>query len=119
MTQREMYNMIIGFANGTIEVSNEDKTNIVEFCNGRIAQIDKKNANATSKPKKATEEQIAMREAIVEYLKTVERASVAEIMLAINASSNQKVTGNVNQLRKQGIIAEPVKEKKINYYSLV
>lgn len=112
MTQREMFNEIIAMAKVN------DRADIVEFCEGRIAQIDKKNASSSSKPKKATDEQIAMRESIVEYLKTVERASVAEIMLAINASSNQKVTGNVNQLRKQGIIASPIKEKKINYYSL-
>lgn len=112
MTQREFFNEIITLA------TENNRADIVEFCEGRVTQLDKKNASSSSKPKKVTEEQTAMRNAILEYLSTVERASVSEIMVAIGASSNQKVTGNLTQLRKLGKVADPVKEKKINYYSL-
>ena len=112
MTQREFFNEVI-----TIATENE-REDLVIFAQGRIAQIDKKNASSTSKPKKVSEEQVAMRNAILEYLGTVEKASVSEIMVAIGATSNQKVTGNITQLRKLGKIAEPVKIKKVNYYSL-
>lgn len=113
MTLKEMYGEIINLA---IENDRED---IVTFCEGRIEQINKKNAKAKSSDKKLTDEQIAIRSAIVEYLKTVDKASVGQICVAIGVSSNQKVTGNLTQLKKQGIVAEPIKEKKVNYYSLV
>ena len=112
MTQREFFNEVI-----TMATANE-REDLVEFAKGRIEQINKKNANATSRPKKVTEEQTALRSAILEYLGTVEKASVSEIMVAIGATSNQKVTGNISQLRKLGKVAEPTKIKKVNYYSL-
>lgn len=112
MTQREFFNEVITIANGM------NRADLVEFANGRIAQLDKKNASSTSKPKKVSEEQIALRKSITDYLATVEKASVAEICMALGITSSPKVTGNLMQLKKQGIVSEPTKVKQINYYSL-
>lgn len=112
MTQRMYFEEVIKIAT---ELGRED---LVEFSNGRIAQLDKKNANSTSKPKKVSEEQIALRKSITDYLATVEKASVSEICMALGITSSPKVTGNLMQLKKQGVVSEPIKVKQINYYSL-
>lgn len=113
MTLRDYYNEIIALA------TENEREDIIAFCEDRIAKIDKKNASSKGSEKKLTDEQIAIRKAIVEYLSTVDKASVGQICVAIGISSNQKVTGNLTQLKKQGVVAEPIREKKVNYYSLV
>lgn len=109
MTQREFFNEVIAIANGM------DRADLVEFANGRIAQLDKKNASSTSKSKKLSDEQISMRDAILEYLGTVEQATVAEISVAIGCSSSQKVTGNLTQLVKADRVTSEKGKKSMVY----
>jgi len=108
MTQRDYYNAIIALA------TENGRDDLVDFCNGRVAVLDKKAEN-----KKATKNQEANEElkgVIVEVLKTFEEpATVSEIMAkdtALSALSNQKVSAVLRLMIADEVVVKTTDKKK-------
>ncbi len=106
MTNREFYVAVI---NG--ELNDE----IVAKAHEEIAKLDKRNASRKGKSSKRTLENVAVKNAIVEYLKGVEdRKSATEIGENVGISMN-KASSLCVQLRKEGVVdAEVIKNAKGN-----
>ena len=106
MTNREFYVAVI---NG--EMNDE----IVAKAHEEIAKLDRRNANRKGKTSKRTLENVAVKNAIVEYLKGVdERKSATEIGYNVDISTN-KASSLCVQLRKEGIVdADTIKNAKGN-----
>ena len=74
----------------------------LEFLDGRISQVEKKNASGANADRKPTKTQLAnegIKEQIVEYLRSAEApVTIGEIGKAIGIESNQKVSALVTQM---------------------
>ena len=111
-TQREFFNDIIALA----EANN--RTDIVEFAQGRIAVLDKKSTSRTTS--KNQEQNEALKVAIVDTLRTIGSGRVITIQNAnaeLGGYSNQKITALVRQLVEAGTVIKTV-EKKSSIFSL-
>ena len=108
MTQRDFYNEIIALA------KDNDRNDIVEFAEGRIAVLDKKSAN--KKPTKTQEENEVLKDTIVEVLAQFENgATVSEVLVADDAFkglSNQKVSALLKQLVDEKRVVKSTDKKK-------
>ena len=104
ITNREMFNEVIELAKGN------GRQDIVEWANGRIAQLDKKSANR--KPAAEKEENIELTNAIVNVLEgATEKMSTTEIGSAIGISTS-KATSLLKGLVASGkVTREAVKGK--------
>lgn len=111
MTQRDFYNEIIELAKAN------EREDIVEFCEGRIAILDKKTAN--KKPTKTQEENETLKGVILNVL-TTEGVTVSELQAkddALKVLSNQRVSALLRQLIADGKVVKEVDKKK-SYFSL-
>lgn len=85
------------------------RTDLVEFVDGRIEQIEKKNKSASG-DRKPTEKQIeneAIKSEILKYLPTENDLTVGEMIKEIPACdglSSSKVTALIHQLVKSGAV---------------
>ena len=112
MTQRDFYNEIIALA------KDNDRNDIVEFAEGRIAVLDRKAEN--KKPTKTQEENEGIKTEILNVL-TNEGATVTEIQsksIVLGDLSNQRVSALLRQLIADGKVVKTVDKKK-SYFSLV
>lgn len=111
MTQKDFYNEMVAIFKGM------DRNDLVEFCEGRIAVLDKKSAN-----KKATatqEANVGIKAEILEVL-TNEGATVTDIQAkseTLSALSNQKVSALLRQLVESGQVVKTIDKKKA-FFSL-
>ena len=106
MTQRDYFNEIIALAKAN------DRQDIVEFAEGRIAVLDKKAAN--KKATKTQEENVALFEVIKGVL-TAEGQTVTEIMAkdaTLSTLSNQKVSALLRLMVADGVAKKEVDKKK-------
>ena len=111
MTQRDFYKEIIALAEAN------DRADIVEFAEGRIAVLDKKAGN--KKPTKTQEENEVLKGVILDTL-TNEGVTVTELQSKadeLSALSNQRVSALLRQLVVEGKVAKNVDKKK-SYFSL-
>ena len=111
MTQRDFYNEIIALA------KDNDRNDIVEFAEGRIAVLDRKTAN--KKPTKTQEENEVLKGVILNTL-TNEGVTVTDLQSKneeLSALSNQRVSALLRQLIADGKVVKAVDKKK-SYFSL-
>lgn len=96
-----------------------DNAEAVEVLQKMKASIEKK--AGTSKPTKVQIENETTKTAILDFLASVERATVKDIILGAagcGEMSSQKITALVSALVKDNKVARVV-EKKVAYFSLV
>jgi hypothetical protein len=108
MTQRDFFNEIIALAKAN------DRDDIVEFAEGRIAVLDKK--KASSKMTKTQEENVCIKNILAEVVGTfAEGATVTEILKAddrLADLSNQKVSALLRQMVEEGKVVKTTDKKK-------
>ena len=103
-----------------IELAKEnDRDDLVAFCEDRIDKLSRKTANGEKKPTKAQIENEGIKETILEVLSDLENpATVSEIMTDGRIEiSSQKLTTLLTQLRKAEKVVR-TEEKGRAYYSL-
>lgn len=112
-TQRDFYNEIIALA------KDNDRLDIVEFAEGRIEQLDKKNTN--KKPTKTQELNVGLKDTIVATLNTIGLPATVTAIMKFDATlgeqSNQKITALLKQLVDSGEVVKTI-EKKVSYFSV-
>jgi len=111
MTQRDFYNEIIALA------KDNDRNDIVEFAEGRIAVLDKKTAN--KKPTKTQEENEVLKGVILNTL-TNKGVTVTDLQSKneeLSALSNQRVSALLRQMIADGKVVKTVDKKK-SYFAL-
>ena len=109
-TQKDFYNDIIKV------VSEVGRTDLAEFCEGRIAVLDKKTASRSKKVNEANE---SIKATILDVLATME-GTVTEIQKAndvLGELSNQKVSTMARQLKDSGKVSKRMEGRK-SIYSL-
>lgn len=101
-------------------VEREGRTDLVEFIDGRIAQLEKK----SSSPKKPTERQkenVVLKAEILDYLMQVaEPLCIKDIQAGIESLAkltNQRISHLLTDLVKAGEV-EKTYVKKVPYYSI-
>lgn len=108
-TKREFFNELL------VLVETQEQR---EFIEKELALLDKKSASrGTTANQKANE---TYKNLIVEYLKTVEKATITELqenIEEISEFSNQKVSSLLTQLVKAESV-ERIKEKKATYFKI-
>ena len=112
MTIRDYFNEVIELAKAN------DRDDLVEFAESRIAVLDKKSAN--KKPTKTQEENEGIKAEILTNL-TEEGVTVTELQSKsdmLGGLSNQKVSALLRQLSSEGKVAKTVDKKKA-YFSLI
>ena len=111
MTQRDYFNEIIALAKAN------DRDDLAEFCEGRIAVLDRKAGN--KKPTKTQEENEVLKGVILDTL-TNEGVTVTDLQAkdeTLSGLSNQRVSALLRQLVVEGKVAKVVDKKK-SYFSL-
>ena len=111
MTQRDYFNEIIALAKAN------DRNDLVEFAEGRIAVLDKKSAN--KKPTKTQEENEVLKGVILATL-TNEGVTVTDLQSKneeLSALANQRVSALLRQMIAEGKVVKTVDKKK-SYFSL-
>ena len=111
MTQRDYFNEIIELAKAN------EREDIVEFAEGRIAVLDKK--SSSKKPTKTQEENEVLKGVIMGAL-TVDGVTVTELQgkdETLGSLSNQRVSALLRQLIADGKVVKNVDKKKA-YFSL-
>ena len=111
MTIRDYFNEVIELAKAN------DRSDIVEFAESRIAVLDKKSAN--KKPTKTQEENEEIKTDILDNL-TDEGVTVSELQsksTILGSLSNQRVSALLRQLIADGKVVKIVDKKK-SYFSL-
>ena len=116
VTVAQKFDMVIK-ALTDAQVTEIDGINLVEFLNDRKEKATRKGATKTEKPENA-----GIREAIMAYLGSVDKARISDVtknineLLDTNYTSN-KVSAQMTKLKNDGLVTREV-EKKIAYFSL-
>ena len=111
MTIKDYFNEVIELAKAN------DREDIVEFAEGRIAVLEKK--SASKKPTKTQEENEEIKVDILDNL-TKEGITVSELQTKsdiLNGLSNQRVSALLRQLVADGKVVKTVDKKK-SYFAL-
>ena len=115
MTQRDYFNELIALA------TENDRTDLVKFCEGRIAQLDKK--TATRKPTKAQVENENLKPVILAILSENENPmTCSQILLderIEKGTSSQKVSAILKKMVENDKTVEKTVDKRISYFSAV
>ena len=93
----------------------EDRADLVEFIDSRIAQVEKKATD--KKPTKAQEENKALAADVLAIMGT-EKMTATEVMNKAGLGSNQKATAILKILVTEGKVQRTEDGKKV-YFSLV
>ena len=111
MTKKEMY------AHIAEELATE--TEVVDFCNKMISQLEKKTHNSKPTPKQIENEKY--KKMILEALATSDEAMSIEDIMAANEElaplSNQKISALITLLKKDGLVVR-TEDKKKAFFSL-
>lgn len=113
VTQREYFAGIVAVLNG--EESKFSNEELINFIEGRVAQLDRK---ASNKKAKTNEADVELVEAITEVLADGSRKTVTEMQKAdatLGEVSNQKVTAILRKMQADGLV-DKVKDKKNTLY---
>ena len=106
MTQKDYFNEIIALAR------ENDRNDLVEFAEGRIALLEKK--ASAKKPTKTQEENVSIKAEIVSTL-TEEGVTVSDLQgksEMLGSLSNQRVSALLRQLIAEGKVVKTVDKKK-------
>jgi hypothetical protein len=122
LTQRDYFGAIVTVLNGgTSDIATAD---LVEFINGRVAQLDKKASGKKAKEADATRE--ALKGAVLDALADGSATTVTALLKANQADfdaivgdavSNQRLTSILNALVTDGKVVK-AKDKKSTLFSL-
>lgn len=97
---------------------NAGNTELIEFCDKKIEQLDKKKATGMTAIQKAN---VGLKETIVEVLNSLDRAvtitEIQEVNEVLGELSNQKMSALLKQLVDSNIIIKTVIKKK-SYFEL-
>ena len=110
LTKREMFAKIL------THLTDEEEIN---FINHQIELLDNK-ANGVKKPTKTQVENEELKIVILDFLKTVDSASIVDIQKGANLEdvSNQKMSAILKQLHDSGLVNK-IYEKRKPYFSVV
>ena len=100
MNMVEKFTAVKAMLNGE-SVENFSVAEAIEFIEGRIEQVNKKNAsgNGERKPTKTQLENEGVKEQIVEFLRTADKAvGIGDICKGVGIESNQKISALVSQM---------------------
>lgn len=116
VTVAQKFDMVIK-ALTDAQVTEIDGINLVEFLNDRKEKATRKSATKTEKPENA-----GIREAIMAYLGSVDKARISDVTKNINELldtdyTSNKVSAQMTKLKNDGLVTREV-EKKIAYFSL-
>lgn len=116
VTVAQKFDMVIK-ALTDAQVTEIDGINLVEFLNDRKEKATRKGATKTEKPENA-----GIREAIMAYLGSVDKARISDVTKNINELldtdyTSNKVSAQMTKLKNDGLVTREV-EKKIAYFSL-
>lgn len=116
VTVAQKFDMVIK-ALTDAQVTEIDGINLVEFLNDRKEKATRKGATKTEKPENA-----GIREAIMTYLGSVDKARISDVTKGINELldadyTSNKVSAQMTKLKNNGLVTREV-EKKIAYFSL-
>jgi Fic family protein len=118
MTKRDFYNEIMALAN------DNERTDIVEFCEHEIELLDRKKSNGKAK---VNEKMLESVELVYNALAEIGKSTASELIAKADLSplanelgivSTQKVSSYLNKLVESGKV-EKVIEKKKTYFSIV
>lgn len=116
ITQKEVYNAIIAKLNGEDTALTVEQ--MVEFVEGRIAQLDKKSAN--KKPSKTQAENEVLKDTIVNILTELGSPVTASIVLADeripSGTSLPKITSMLTALVNDKVVVRTVDKRKAYFY---
>jgi len=115
LTHKDYYNAIIARLNGQeTEISDAD---LITFTNGRIAQIDKKNASRKAEP---NTEKLENAQKVLEWMRTdaEKKYLLSEIRKHFGFTSPQKTTPIITYLVDEGLVTR-ITEKSTVYYKVV
>lgn len=122
LTQRDYFGAIVTVLNGgTSDIATAD---LVEFINGRVAQLDKKASG--KKAKEADEKREAFKVAVLDALADGSATTVTDLLKANQTEfdtivgetvSNQRLTSVLNALVADGKVVK-AKDKKSTLFSL-
>ena len=113
MTIKDYFNEIIALAKAN------DRADIVEFAEGRIAQLEKKASSKKSSAKNEANE--ALKADILDTMTGMEPATVSAIIKAnptFAEYSNQKISAMLRQLEADGKVTK-TKDKKSTLFAVV
>ena len=99
----------------------EAPASMIEFVNGRIAQVEAKNTKRSTKPTKAQAENAMLAEVVIANMQAGHAYTVSEIQKAVPELaelSNQRVTAVVRSLVRVGRVARTEAKGKA-YFTLV
>lgn len=120
LSQRELFMALIVNLKGETPMDKDGNPisaeMMIEGLEGRIAQLDKKNASSKSGERKPTKTQIengAIKEKIAEFLYDVDRATCSEIAKALDIST-QKCSALLKQIED----VDKTVEKGKSYFSI-
>ena len=105
MTKKEMF--------ATIATLLADNTEIVEFCNHEISLLSNRSGSKT--PTKTQKENVAIKEQIVNILRTLGKAvTVTELLSTdeLGDYTNQKISALLRQLVESGQVVKTIEGKK-------
>ena len=116
VTVAEKFDMVIEALENT-EVTEVNGIDLIEFLNDRKDKATRKSGTKTEKPENAD-----IRNTIVEYLGTVEKARISDVTKGVNDIlgtdfTSNKVSAQVTVLKNEGTVVREV-DKKIAFFSL-
>lgn len=116
MTQKDFYNAIIARLNGeAVQVSDAD---IIGFVNGRIAQIDKKNASRKVGLTDTQKENQALGNEIVAFMaQTPNKEFLVSDLRKHFGVTSQKITPIMGKLVEAGRVVKRT-DKRVNFYQV-
>lgn len=116
MTKIEKYTLAKGYIEGAVCLDEEQKILLTSFFEHEISLLE--NKTAKRKPSKKQAENVGYRGKILEYLKTVDRATATEIFTGIMPDTSvQRVTALLTALKGTGEVVRMV-EKGKTFFSL-
>ena len=119
-TKREYYNILLG-----IEAVNSNP-DLVAFIENEISLLDKKsNSSSEKKPTARQSENAGLKEAILNYLRQNDPATITELMknvpelVAIENLTNQRTSAIVRQMVEIDKTVERLIEKRTAYFKAI
>lgn len=119
-TKREYYNILLG-----IEAVNSNP-DLVAFIENEISLLDKKsNSSSDKKPTARQSENAGLKEAILNYLRQNDPATITELMknvpelMAIENLTNQRTSAIVRQMIEIDKTVERLVEKRTAYFKAI
>ena len=116
VTVADKFDMVIE-ALANAEVTEVNGIDLIEFLNDRKDKATRKSGTKAEKPENAD-----IRNAILEYLDTVDNARISVVTKGVNDIlgtdyTSNKVSGQMTKLKNEGTVVRTV-DKKIAYFSL-